>query len=75
VLYLGDSEMDNSAFRVSSVSVGVIHDETPLETLECDYLVEFEEVGDFMNALLANNLLFRSDFPMIKTNHTRTRRN
>jgi trehalose-phosphatase len=74
VLYLGDSEMDNSAFRASSVSVGVIHDETPLETLNCGYLVQFEYVPDFLNALLANNLLFSSAFPMIKINPSRMRR-
>jgi hypothetical protein len=71
VLYLGDSEMDNSAFRASSVSVGVMHDETSLETLDCDYLVKFEDVPDFLNTLLANSLLFSSDFPMIKINLSR----
>lgn len=74
VLYLGDSEIDNSAFRVSSVSLGVIHDETPLETLDCDYLVEFEYVPDFLNALLVSRLHFSSDFPMIKINPSRMRR-
>ena len=74
VLYLGGSEMDNSAFKASSVSLGVIHDETSLETLDCDYLVEFEYVPDFLNALLANNLLFSSDFPMIEINPSRMRR-
>jgi trehalose-6-phosphatase len=74
VLYLGDSKVDNSAFRASSISLGVIHDETALETLDCDYLVEFEHVPDFLNTLLANNFLFSSDFPMIKTNPNRMRR-
>jgi len=73
VLYLGDSEMDNSAFRASSVSLGVVHDETPLETLDCDYLVEFDRVPDFLNALLAKGFLFSSDFPMIRTNPSRMR--
>jgi trehalose-6-phosphatase len=74
VLYLGDSETDNPAFKASSIGIGVIHDETPLETLNCDYLLEFEDVPDFLNALLANNLLFSSDFPMIRTNRARMRR-
>jgi len=74
VLYLGDSEVDNAAFKTSSVSLGVIHNETPLETLDCDYLVEFACVPDFLNALLANNLLFSSDFPMIKINPNRMRK-
>lgn len=68
VLYLGDSEMDNSAFRASNISVGVIHDETPLKLLECDYLVKFENVPSFLRTLLENNLQFSSDFPMIETN-------
>jgi hypothetical protein len=75
VLYLGDSEMDNSAFKASNISLGVLHDETPLETLDCDYLVNFENIPDFLNALLANNLLFSSDFPMVKINPNRMGRN
>jgi len=74
VLYLGDSEMDNSAFKASSVSIGVIHDETPLHSLDCDYLVKFEHIPDFLNALLVNNLLFSSDFSMIEINPNRMRK-
>ena len=73
VLYLGDSEMDNSAFRVSSISIGVLHDETPLKLLDCDYLVKFEDVPSFLKALLVNGLRFRSDLPMIRTNPCRER--
>jgi trehalose-phosphatase len=71
VLYLGDSEIDNSAFRASSVSLGVINDETPLRTLECDYLVKFECVPDLLHALLVNDFMFSSDFPMITVNSNR----
>jgi hypothetical protein len=74
VLYLGDSEMDNSAFNVSSLSLGVVHDETPLDALDCDYCVKFENVPHFLRALIKNDLQFRSDFPMIKTNPNRTKR-
>lgn len=70
VLYMGDSEMDNSAFKVSNISIGVVHDETPLKLLECDYLVKFEDVPSFLKTLLENNLQFSSDFPMIETNRT-----
>jgi trehalose-phosphatase len=75
VLYMGDSEMDNSAFNVSSLSLGVVHDETPLDALDCDYFVKFENVTHFLRALIKNDLQFRSDFPMIKTNPNRTKRN
>lgn len=74
VLYLGDSKTDNSAFRASSVSVGVVHDETCVRSLDCDYLVGFEEVPDFLNSLLMNNLLFSSDFPMVRVNSGRVRK-
>ena len=74
VLYMGDSEIDNPAFRASGVSLGVVHDETALEALDCDYLVEFGRVPDFLNALLADNLLFSPDFPMIKNNPKRMRK-
>ena len=73
VLYLGDSEIDNSAFKASNISIGVIHDETPLKLLKCDYLVKFENVPSFLKTLLENNLQFSSDFPMIETNPSRTK--
>jgi hydroxymethylpyrimidine pyrophosphatase-like HAD family hydrolase len=74
ILYLGDSEIDNSAFRASSVSLGVIHGETPIRALDCDYLVKFECVPDFLDALFANNFWFSSDFPMIRINPKRGRK-
>ena len=68
ILYLGDSEMDNSAFRASDISLGVIHEETHLKALDCDYLLKFEHVPRFLKMLIANNLQFSSDFPMIEIN-------
>ena len=74
VLYLGDSKTDNPAFRASDVSLGVVHDESPLRALECDYFVRFEAVPDFLHALVVNDLKFTPDFPMIKTNPNRRER-
>jgi hypothetical protein len=71
VLYLGDSKTDNPAFRASDVSLGVVHDESPLTALECDYFVRFESVPDFLHALVVNDLKFTPDFPMIKPNPNR----
>jgi hydroxymethylpyrimidine pyrophosphatase-like HAD family hydrolase len=73
VLYLGDSEMDNPAFRASGISVGVLHGETPLKLLDCDYLVKFEDVPRFLKALFVNDFTFSSDFPMIRVNPNRIR--
>jgi len=66
--------MDNSAFKASNISVGVIHDETPLNLLECDYLLKFENVPSFLKTLLDHNLQFSSDFPMIEANPSRAKR-
>jgi trehalose-6-phosphatase len=73
VLYLGDSKTDNPAFRASDVSLGVVHNESPLDTLDCDYFVKFEFVPDLLHALVMNDLRFSPDFPMIKINTNRRR--
>lgn len=74
ILYLGDSEMDNSAFRASDISIGVIHEEMPSQTLDCDYLLKFENVPRFLKALFANKFQFSSDFPMIEVNPSKRRK-
>jgi len=74
VLYLGDSEADNPAFRNASISVGVLNGETPSKLLDCDYFVKFEDVPRFLKALIANDLRFSSDFPMIMANPSREKR-
>jgi len=74
VLYLGDSKTDNPAFRASNISLGVVHDESPIWALDCDYLVKFASVPDFLHALVINDLKFTPDFPMIKTNPNRRKK-
>ncbi len=68
VMYLGDSQMDNSAFKNSNISVGIVHDESKPNSLECDYIVRFEDVPAFLQMLIARNYWFDADFPMIKRN-------
>jgi HAD superfamily hydrolase (TIGR01484 family) len=68
VLYMGDSEADNPAFEVAGVGLGVIHEENDSQKLVCAYVLKFEDVSTFLSTLLANRLLFSSDFPMIRTN-------
>ena len=70
VMYLGDSEVDNAAFNNPNVdvSIGVIHDESILGSLKCDYLLKFEDVPDFFKTLITENFQFSPSFPMIKTN-------
>jgi len=64
VMYMGDSAMDNPAFKLAEVSVGVVHAETP-KNLACEYFVRFEDMADFLRCLLENNFLFNPNFPMV----------
>ncbi len=66
VLYIGDSEMDNTAFNSSDTSLGVIHGENSPDELACDYFVRFDDVSAFLKLLLANDFVFESDFSMIQ---------
>ncbi len=70
-MYLGDSDVDNPAFKISSVSIGVVHDETIVSSLDCEYLVDFERVSDLLNVLLSKSLVFSSNFSMIRTKNHR----
>ena len=60
VLYMGDSAIDNSAFNQADLAIGVLHSETST-CLACDYFVKFEDVADFLNALLENNFIFNPE--------------
>jgi len=64
ILYMGDSTVDNAAFEVANIAVGVIHEETP-DNLVCDYFVKFEDVAAFLQGLLKNSFCFSPKLPMI----------
>jgi trehalose 6-phosphate phosphatase len=74
VLYMGDSEADNPAFEKSNISVGVVHEETFLNGLTCDFYVKFENVSAFLGHLLENNLVFEPNFSMIEINVEKMRK-
>jgi hydroxymethylpyrimidine pyrophosphatase-like HAD family hydrolase len=61
VLYLGDSENDNPAFRRSEISIGVSSDERLNPKLVCKYNIEFKHLSIFLNRLLGNGLIFSED--------------
>ncbi len=65
VMYLGDSKVDNAAFRIADIGIGVLHEETTSE-LECDYYLEFKDVARFLKRLMGSGLVFDSRFPEIK---------
>ena len=64
ILYMGDSNVDNAAFEVADIAVGVIHEETP-DNLVCSYFVKFEDVVAFLKGLLKNSFRFSPKLPMI----------
>jgi HAD superfamily hydrolase (TIGR01484 family) len=57
IMYLGDSEMDNPAFELAEVPIGIKHKESS-PTLQCAYYVEFHDLEPFISRLLAANLNF-----------------
>jgi len=60
ILYMGDSVIDNQAFELANLAVGVLHSETQT-CLACDHFVKFEDVADFLDALWQNNFIFNPE--------------
>lgn len=60
IMYLGDSEADNSAFEIADVSVGVKHQKV-LPELSCRYFIEFFDLEAFILRLLDADLEFNED--------------
>ena len=65
VMYMGDSKVDNPAFKVADIGIGVLYGESPSE-LDCDYYVKLEDVTNLLQHLLENNLVFSPTFPEIE---------
>jgi len=60
VLYLGDSENDNSAFRKADLSINIKSDERLNTKLDSHYTLEFNELTDFLSKLHKENFNFTS---------------
>src|ERR687897_2120211 len=58
VLYLGDSENDNPAFRRSDISIGVSSDTRLNPTLDCKYMLDFNQLPLFLRDLMDNDFIF-----------------
>ena len=56
IMYLGDSENDNAAFRKADISIGVHSDPRLKPKLDCDYIITFDKLSFFMKSLLNNGL-------------------
>jgi HAD superfamily hydrolase (TIGR01484 family) len=61
ILYLGDSENDNPAFRKASISIGIISDKRLSPNLDCQYLIEFKHLPGFLKHLAENRFIFSED--------------
>ncbi|MGA7368050.1 MAG: hypothetical protein WBX01_02905 [Nitrososphaeraceae archaeon] len=61
ILYLGDSENDNPAFRKASVSVGIISDKRLSPMLDCQYLIEFNNLSCFLEHLIKDEFIFSEE--------------
>ena len=58
VLYLGDSENDNPAFRKADLSIGIRSDERVKTKLDSDYLIQFNELTPVLQKLYAEDFVF-----------------
>ena len=58
VLYLGDSENDNPAFRKADVSIGVRSDERVNPRLDSRYILQFSDLAVFLEKLQDNEFVF-----------------
>ncbi len=58
ILYLGDSENDNSVFKKADISIGINSDARLKPSLKCKYLMEFENLSFFLKNLKNNHFEF-----------------
>jgi hydroxymethylpyrimidine pyrophosphatase-like HAD family hydrolase len=61
VMYLGDSENDNPAFRKSDISIGIRSDTRLNPKLDCKYMLDFSQLSLFLRGLMDNNFIFSED--------------
>ena len=60
VMYLGDSEADDPAFRLADVSVGVKHRRV-MPKLQCSYKIEFFEMENLLTELIDADFDFQEN--------------
>jgi hydroxymethylpyrimidine pyrophosphatase-like HAD family hydrolase len=58
IIYLGDSENDNSAFKKADISIGINSDNRLKPNLKCKYNLKFENLSMFLKKLIKNNFEF-----------------
>jgi len=58
ILYLGDSENDNPAFRKADISIGINSDIRLRPDLTCKYRLDYHDLPNFLRKLYQNNFEF-----------------
>ena len=58
IIYLGDSENDNPAFRKSDISIGVNSDNRLNPDLDCTFTIKFDNLSTFLRRLVDNGFDF-----------------
>ena len=58
VIYFGDSENDNPAFRKSDISIGIRSDTRPSPKLDRKYMLDFNQLPLFLRGLMNNDFIF-----------------
>ncbi|HEY7571459.1 MAG TPA: HAD hydrolase family protein [Nitrososphaeraceae archaeon] len=58
IIYLGDSENDNPAFRKATIPIGIQSDSRLKPNLDCSYYLHISKLSIFLKSLIANNLEF-----------------
>ena len=61
VMYLGDSENDNPAFRKSDIPIGIRSDARLNPMLDCKYMLDFNQLPLFLRGLMDNDFIFSED--------------
>jgi len=58
IMYLGDSENDNPAFRKSDISIGICSDIRLNPILDCKYMLDFNQLPLFLVGLMGHDFVF-----------------
>jgi HAD superfamily hydrolase (TIGR01484 family) len=58
IMYLGDSENDNPAFRKADISIGIYSDNRLNPKLNCQYKLNYNQLSVFLKELLNNDFVF-----------------
>lgn len=58
IIYLGDSENDNPAFKKADISIGVNSDKRLNPNFDCKYNLKYDKLPAFLKGLMINNFNF-----------------